>query len=233
MKLRWTLMECTHAVSNEEYKLFCDDTNRNYPQEGESYQAPIGYFLNFRNYPVVGVSWYDALSFCNWLSEKDNLESCYDLSNWTFDSNKNGYHLPTEAQWEKAARGALSQKIYPWGDAPAGNRCNYSGYTGALQEMMPNLDGQGRGTLPIDSLITNYYNLFNIVGNVWEWCNDWYQENYYNQSPSENPQGPTSSDFKVLRGGAWNTAETKLHCAVRYSRVPDTKRYDIGFRIAK
>ena len=224
---------CTHAVSNEEYKLFCDDTNRNCPQEGDNYQAPTGYFLNFRNYPVVGVSWYDAVSFCNWLSELDNLEPCYNLSNWTYDSSKNGYHLPSEAQWEKASRGALSQKTYPWGDAAPGNRCNYRNYAGALQEMMPNFDGQGRGTLPVDSLNANYYNLYNIAGNVWEWCNDWYEENYYNQSPSENPQGPNSGDFKVLRGGAWNTAEIKLHCAARYSKVPGTKRYDIGFRIAK
>lgn len=223
---------CPHAVTNEEYKLFCDETNRAYPQEGGNYQAPTGYFLNYRDYPVIGISWYDAVSYCNWLSALDGLEPCYNLTNWTFDPNKNGYHLPTEAQWEKAARGALSQKTYPWGDTAPGNRCNYTGYAGTLTTMMPGFE-QGRGTLPVDSLYVNYYGLYNMVGNVWEWCNDWYQEDYYNQSPSENPLGPTFGSNKILRGGAWNTSEVKLHCAVRYSKIPDTKRYDIGFRIAK
>jgi len=224
---------CPHAVSNEEYKLFCDATNRNYPQEGSNYQAPTGYFLNYKDYPVVGISWYDAVSYCNWLSELDNLEPCYNLSNWIFDPTKSGYHLPTEAQWEKAARGALSQKTFPWGDTAPGNRCNYSGYAGALLETMPDFDGQGRGTIQVESLNTNYYGMYNIAGNVWEWCNDWYQRNYYDVSPSENPLGPESGEEKVIRGGAWNTSDIKLHCAFRDRYSPGIKQYDIGFRIAK
>ena len=224
---------CTHAVSNEEYKLFCDETNRDYPQEGGMYQAPTTYFANYRNYPVLGVSWYDAVAYCNWLSSLDGLESCYDLTNWTYNSTKSGYHLPTEAQWEKAARGKLVKMDFPWGNSPAGGRCNYLYYDGSLISIMADLDGNKKGTLPVDTLTANGYGLFNMAGNVWEWCNDWFQRNYYDVSPSENPLGPETGDEKIIRGGAWNTSEIKLHCAFRDRYPPETKRFDIGFRIAK
>ncbi len=227
---------CPHAVSNEEYRLFCVDTNHEFPVEGGSFQAPPGYFLNYKQNPVVGVSWYDAVRYCNWLSTLEGLEPCYNVSDWSFHPNKNGYHLPTEAQWEKAARGALTQKIYPWGDDSPDNRCNYTGYIGELlakQGLMADFNGQGRGPLPVDSLYANYYGLYQMAGNVWEWCTDWYQEDYYFQSPSQNPLGPSTGTEKVLRGGAWNTSEVNLHCAKRYSKSASTKRYDIGFRIAK
>jgi len=221
-----------HEVTNEEYRLFCDMTNRDYPPEGGTYQAPVTYFYNFPEYPVVGVSWYDAVSFCNWLSELEGLDPCYDLMTWEYDSTKNGYHLPTEAQWEKAARGNLVQKIYPWGDEPPGNRCNYNGYSGVLTSIMPDFEND-RGPLPVDSLNANGYGLLNMAGNVWEWCNDWYGRNYYIDSPAENPLGPETGYEKVIRGGAWNTSEIRLHCAFRERYVPDTKQYDIGFRIAR
>ena len=223
---------CPHAVSNEEYKLFCDDTDHNTPEEGVANKAPEGYFLNYKYHPVVGVSWYDAVLYCNWLSVLAGLEPCYNTSNWTCDFSKNGYHLPTEAQWEKASRGTLEQKPYPWGEGDPDNRANYIGYVGFLEKV--DFD-QGNGPTPVDSLNANGYGLYNMAGNVWEWCDDWYQEDYYNQfpSPTENPPGPISGDSKVLRGGAWNTADVNLHCAVRYSKLPDTKRYDIGFRIAR
>jgi len=226
---------CPHAVTNEEYKLFCDITDHEKPPAGDIFQAPETYFENRRNYPVVDVSWYDAVTYCNWLSEVDKLEPCYNLTTWAYDSSKNGYHLPTEAQWEKASRGGLDNpaKIFPWGDESPGNRCNYIGYAGILQNEMADFDGLGNGTLPVDSLISNGYGLLNIVGNVWEWCNDWYLENYYYNSPSTNPLGPSTGTEKVIRGGAWNTSEEKLHCATRNSRNPGHKRFDIGFRIAR
>jgi formylglycine-generating enzyme required for sulfatase activity len=182
------------------------------------------------------VSWYDAVLYCNWLSRLEGLEPCYSTKDWSFNTNKDGYHLPTEAQREKAARGALQQQTYPWGDGDPGNRCNYTGYVGELlakQGIMADFSGRGRGPLPVDSLDANYYGLYHMAGNVWEWCNDWYQEDYYFQSPAQNPLGPSSGNEKVLRGGAWNTSEVNLHCAKRYRQSPATKRYDIGFRIAK
>ncbi|HDP99082.1 MAG TPA: hypothetical protein ENN22_07865 [bacterium] len=222
-----------HAVTNEEYKLFCDATNRAYPEEGGSYQAPIGYFANYGSYPVVGVSWYDAIAYCNWLSQLKGLEPCYDLQTWSYDATKNGYHLPSEAQWEKAVRGNLVEKIYPWGDTAPTNQCNFTGYNGSLRYLMANFDGQGNGPLPADSLIANGYGLKNIVGNVWEWCNDWYNDEYYSISPLINPLGPETGSERVYRGGAWNTNESNVTCAFRSRKDPNRKRYDIGFRVAR
>ncbi len=224
---------CPHVVTNEEYKLFCEMTNRAAPPEGGANQAPIGYFINYGDYPVVSVSWYDAVLYCNWLSELAGLELCYNTTTWAYDSTKNGYHLPTEAQWEKASRGGLVQKIYPWGDEEPANRCNYNGYAGDLVSLMPDFLND-RGPLPVDSLNVNGYGLLNAVGNVWEWCNDWYSYDYYANSPQTNPLGPETGSEKVIRGGAWDSEPTRLHCAYRQQRFsPSTKKYNIGFRIAR
>ncbi len=207
------------------------------PTEGPNKQQPTShYYDNKWNYPVVAVSWYDAVTYCNWLSKVAGFEPCYNTTTWNYDSSKNGFHLPTEAQWEKAARGNLEQMDFPWGnDPPDGGRCNYLDYNGSLISIMANLDGNGKGTLPVDTLTANGYVLFNMAGNVWEWCNDWYQDDYYSQSPSpsKNPIGPTVGDKKVIRGGAWNSSDIYLRCYYRYSKVPHTKLYDIGFRIAR
>lgn len=223
----------TFCVTNEQFKIFCDMTDYLYPPEGGLNQPPAGYFLNNPDYPVVGISWYDAVRFCNWLSSQKGYSACYDTTNWTFDPSKNGYHLPSEAQWEKASRGNLDKKTYPWGDDPPGNRCNYKDYSGGLIDIMPNFDGTGRGTLPVGQFSANGLGLFDMAGNVWEWCNDWYQVDYYEQSPAENPYGPQTGSEKVMRGGAWNKSETYLECAFRDKKTPGTKRYDIGFRIAR
>lgn len=223
---------CPHAVTNEEYKLFCDITNRAAPPEGGANQAPNLYVANYGSYPVVGVSWYDAVAYCNWLSELAGLELCYDTATWEYDSTKSGYHLPTEAQWEKASRGGLQAKIYPWGDEDPANRCNYNGYAGLLMELMPDFLND-RGPLPVDSLNTNGYGILNAVGNVWEWCNDWYNLDYYANSPQVNPMGPESGFEKVARGGAWDSEPTRLHCAFRQRFGPTVKRFTIGFRIAR
>ncbi len=231
---------CPHAVTNEEYKLFCDMTGHDYPPEGGSNFAPEGYFLNYGNYPVVGVSWNDAVQYCNWLSELEGLDPCYNyyINIWEYDSTKNGYHLPTEAQWEKAARGGLEQRAYPWGDTPPDNQCNYISYSGILQNMIVDFNGSGNGPLPVDSLDTNGYELLNMAGNIWEWCNDWFSLDYVSNSPYANPLGPDTGNEKVVRGGAWNVSEDYLKCAFRERRYdPDdpaeAKRYDIGFRVVK
>ena len=111
-----------YAVTNAEYKIFCDMTGHSFPSEGGNSQPPQGYLVNYPEYPVVGISWYDAVRYCNWLSEKKGYSACYDTTNWSYDPTKNGYHLPTEAQWERAARGNLDKKKYPWGDVDPGTR---------------------------------------------------------------------------------------------------------------
>ncbi len=221
-----------YAVTNAEYKIFCDVSNYPYPPEGGTNQPPQGYFSNYPNYPVVGVNWYDAVRYCNWLSEKRGYSICYDTMNWSYDSTQNGYHLPTEAQWERASRGNLDQKKYPWGDEYPGTRCNYKNYEGMFVSEMPNFS-EGRGTLAVGKFQPNGFQLYDMAGNVLEWCNDWYQADYYNESPSQNPMGPNSGSDKVLRGGAWDQSELYSQCAFRDKMSPATKQYNIGFRIVK
>ena len=221
-----------HEVTNEEYRLFCDLTDYPHPAEGGTNLAPVGYFVNYPKYPVVGVSWWDALAYCNWLSEVAGLEPCYDMQTGDYDSSKSGFHLPTEAQWEKAARGGLDQMSYPWGNDSPVNRCNYNEYSGYLEPFMADF-GANRGPLPVDSLVANGYSLKNMAGNVWEWCNDWYSRDYYDSSPSQNPLGPDTGTEKVVRGGAWNSSSTYIQCAFRERFAPEVKRFDIGFRIAR
>ncbi len=221
-----------YAVTNGEYKIYCDLTGRAYPPEGGASQAPQGYFLNYPNYPVVGVSWYDAVRYCNWLSQQYGFAACYDTVNWSFNPSKNGFHLPTEAQWERAARGGLATKKYPWGDEDPGTRCNYQFYQGVLVDSMANFLNN-RGPLPVGKFQPNGFGLYDMAGNVFEWCNDWYQEDYYSISPSQNPLGPTTGTERVIRGGAWNRPEAELRCAFRDKKAPTTRRYDLGFRIAR
>ncbi len=221
-----------YTVTNAQYKIFCDLTGHSYPQEGGNNQPPQDYLVNYPEYPVVGISWYDAIKYCNWLSEKKGYTACYDTTNWSYDPTKDGYHLPTEAQWERAARGNLDKKKYPWGDEEPGTRCNYQSYQGILEGEMANFS-DNRGTLPVGKFQPNGLMLYDMAGNVWEWCNDWYQKNYYQSSPDENPLGPETGSEKVIRGGAWNTSESYLGCATRYSFRQNEKSYDIGFRIAR
>jgi formylglycine-generating enzyme required for sulfatase activity len=221
-----------HAVTNAEYKIFCDMTGHPYPPEGGSSQPPQDYFIGYPDYPVVGVSWYDAVRYCIWLSEQQGYSACYDTTDWSYDPSKNGYHLPTEAQWERAARGGLERMKYPWGDGDPGTRCNYQFYQGILVNEMADFSN-GRGTLAVGKFPPNGFGLYDMAGNVLEWCNDWYQEEYYNESPSENPPGPNTGSDKVIRGGAWNRSETYLQCAFRDKKSPNNKRFDIGFRIVR
>lgn len=221
-----------YAVTNAEYKIFCDMTGRHYPSEGGNNQPPSGYLINFPNYPVVGISWYDAVRYCNWLSEEKGYAACYDTIKWNYNPARHGYHLPTEAQWERAARGNLDKKKYPWGDEDPGTRCNYQSYQGVLVAEMANFSN-GRGTLAVGKFQPNGFQLYDMAGNILEWCNDWYQEDYYNESPPQNPTGPNSGSERVIRGGAWNRSEAYLQCAFRDKKSPATKRYDIGFRIAR
>ena len=221
-----------YAVMNAEYKIFCDMTDHSYPPEGGSNQPPQGYLTNYADYPVVGISWYDAVRYCNWLSEQKGYSVCYDTTDWSYDPSENGYHLPSEAQWERAARGGLERLTYPWGDSDPGTRCNYQSYQGLLVNEMVDFSN-GRGTLAVGKFNPNGFELYDMAGNVLEWCNDWYQEDYYGQSPSENPPGPNTGFEKVIRGGAWNRSETYLQCAFRDKKYPNTQRYDIGFRIAR
>jgi formylglycine-generating enzyme required for sulfatase activity len=212
------------------------------------------------NDPMVCVSWYGAVAYCNWRSQQDGKEQCYNLSTWVCDFNKKGYRLATEAEWEYAARGGLSGKRFPWGDDIYHTQANYYSETsyaydkGPTREFHPLWnDGIRPYTSPVgffDGTMkyktdyqwpgsatsyqttsgVNNYGLYDMAGNVWEWCNDWYSSTYYSSSPPNNPTGPTSGSYLVLRGGYWINNAYYCRVAFRWRDTPDAQHDDVGFR---
>ncbi len=227
-----------------------------YPLENPSpdYLIPIDYHAgafwvrskggrDMNNDPVVYVMWYGAIAYCNWRSQQEGRQPCYDLSTGTCDFRKNGYRLPTEAQWEYAARGGLSGRRFPWGDTISHNEANYissSSYSYAIH--VPGTqyhplwdDGISPMTSPVGCFPPNGYGLYDMAGNVSEWCNDWYAFNYYSASPETNPAGPASGTTRMYRGGSWANDGGAINCRVasRGTAYPDYRnRSDSrGFRV--
>jgi formylglycine-generating enzyme required for sulfatase activity len=203
-----------YEVTNKEYEVFANATG--YVTQSEKENSSVtwrSYFTSEReNYPVVLVSWQDANAYCKWLSDV---------------TNKN-FRLPTEAEWEYAARGGATTK-YPWGDEIDPDQANYD-------------SEQKRGLIagvalenvePVDSYEANGYGLFNVSGNVAEWCQDWYEEDYYKKSPSKNPQGSEKGLFKVIRGGGWASQADACRISRRNSNSPTFAVPYLGFRIVK
>ena len=179
--------------------------------------------------PVEYVSWYDAVKFCNALSLKEGLTPVYTITGSNVEWNKtaNGYRLPTEAEWEYAARGGQSGAI---GDEPL-VRAPYAGSddanTVAWYEKNSN-----KSTKPVGQKVPNQVGLYDMSGNVWEWCWDWYGT--YPREAVDNPDGASrQSGQKVLRGGSWFTPEKLLRVTYRYWNVPTFKVNSVGFRVAR
>jgi formylglycine-generating enzyme required for sulfatase activity len=190
------------------------------------------------NHPMVLVSWYGAVAYANWRSAMQTRPLCYNLFTWTCDFDVNGYRLPTEAEWEKGARGGLYDPYrgYPWGDTIDGSMANYvsSGdpyETGAWPWTTPvgYYDG---GQYPSGMDMANGYGLYDMAGNVWEWCNDWYSSTYYSSSPYSNPHGPATGSYRLLRSGSWGSGTPGLRCAYRANLTPATPGSGHGFRLA-
>jgi formylglycine-generating enzyme required for sulfatase activity len=190
------------------------------------------------DHPMVNVSWYGAAAYANWRSARELRIPCYNLNTWECTFGVGGYRLPTEAEWEKAARGGENTPYfrYPWGDSLNGSKANYWA-SGDPYEI-----GDYPWTTPVGYYdgnqyppgvdMANGYGLYDMAGNVFEWCNDWYDSNYYNKSPYDNPTGPSSGTLHVLRGGSWNGYEHHLRCAGRqYSFQPDGRGSGLGFRL--
>ncbi len=156
------------------------------------------------NYPANG-TWDMANSYCEWA----------------------GVRLPTEAEWEKAARGGLEGKEYPWGDEIPS--CQTDAFNGAYSWRFCT----GSWVMEVKSFSPNGYGLYDMAGNAVEWVADWYDSYYYKNSPSTNPKGPSSGDYRVLRGGSWHYYGFSLRSAYRDRDVPDNSNLDSGFRCSR
>ena len=217
-----------YVVSNAEYKRFTDASGHrppiNYRGERSEYTLWKGgsFPPGIARQPVINVSWDDADAYCRWLSQATGKQ----------------YRLPTEAEWEKAARGGLEQKEYPWGvEAPDARRAWFGkGFIRTWKTVDTLRD--------VDYGIPNGYGLYGMAGNVWQWVADWYLEGYYRKSPAQDPQGPGRDDAqvpgklplppeKVLRGGSWANAAVHLRCAFREPMVPEQRDCIVGFRVAR
>jgi len=189
------------------------------------------------DHPVTEVNWWNALLWCNARSEKEGLTPCYTLGgavvrtaggsvpdvNWA----ANGYRLPTEAEWEKAARGAINGKSFPSGkDSVNHDEANFSGhpvYSTAGSDLL---------TAPSGSFAPNGYGFYDMDGNVHEWCWDWYDSNSY-LNRAIDPRGAASGTSRVLRGGSWGSGGYALRCSFRNSTAPNNQNTSIGFRPAR
>jgi len=174
-------------------------------------------------YPVHNVSWYDAVEYCNALSEQQGFTSCYNLSDYSCDFSANGFRLPTEAEWEYAARGGVN-----WTD-----NHRYSGTTDHLIDYAWYYDNSGYQTHEAGTKSPNKLGIYDMSGNVWEWCNDWYLSDYYDSSSGTDPLGPESGSSRVFRGGAWNYIASYSRTANRYYFSPGSSFSSLGFRLAR
>jgi formylglycine-generating enzyme required for sulfatase activity/WD40 repeat protein len=158
--------------------------------------------------PVERTQWTDAIRFCNKCSELEGLTPCYDLRTLACDFEADGYRLPTEAEWEYACR-AGSTARYCFGDAESDLPC-YAWFK----------PGSGGQTRPVGEKLPNHWGLYDMHGNVWQWCNDYYSDTYYSESQRDNPRGPATGKNRVLRGGAWDCPAEKCRAAYRHSEFP-------------
>ena len=183
--------------------------------------SAFGVVSDKEDHPIVQVSWYGSAAYANWRSAMERRQACYDTSTWECNFSANGYRLPTEAEWEKAARGGLHNpyRRFPWGDTIDCSNANF------------NYSCIGT-TTPVGSYAPNNYGVYDMAGNVFELCNDWYSSTYYSSSPYNNPHGPTSGDWRVHRGGSWYSHDYFLRCAWRNTDAwPDYRTFHLGFRL--
>jgi formylglycine-generating enzyme required for sulfatase activity len=184
--------------------------------EGATWEHPEGPGTDVgdrENHPVVHVSWNDAQAFCKW----------------------SGTRLPTEAEWERAARGGVEGLAFPWGDdLEPGGRHRMNVFQGTFPADNTAADGY-LGTAPVDAFEPNGFGLYNPTGNVWEWCADWFDPSYYAQSPEHAPTGPRTGTARVQRGGSYLCHLSycrRYRVAARMGSEPESSTGNLGFRVA-
>jgi len=216
-----------YPVTNDQYAAFIRDTNHRLPavrqlprivapdQERVFRELATPYVWRAGapprdrgQHPVTLVTMDDAVAYCTWLARQTGQP----------------VRIPTEAEWERAARGGNDGTRYPWGDEIDPTRANY---------LSDPDQKQLRGTVPVGSFSANSYNVFDAIGNVWEWVSDWYQPDIYTDRLRHNPTGGDEGTLRVVRGGAWVVHDSyQLRSSYRHKVPPDSYAYSIGFRIA-
>jgi formylglycine-generating enzyme required for sulfatase activity len=243
---------------------YCDTTGSSTYSRITWNGSTFGVTSGKENHPMVEVSWYGSVAYANWRSAMQGKPLGYDLSTWNCYWNS-GYRLPTEAEWEKAARGGAAGRRFPWSDSDEIQhaRANYFSSTSYSYDTSPTrgfhplwgvsprpytspvgfFDGSLRykadfnwpGDYPSYQTANgaNGYGLYDMAGNVFEWCNDWYSSTYYSSSPYSNPRGPTTAQTRrVLRGGGWDYYAPCCRVAIRGPYCPPYRYVYPGFRCA-
>ena len=175
------------------------------------------------NYPINGVTWNEAIAYCNWLIKKEKLQPVYTKKgpNFVCNFNANGYRLPTEAEWEFAAKGGASSKSF-----------KYSG-SNNLDEVAWH-KGNSKGTPhTVGTKLPNELGVYDMSGNVWEWCWDWYNKDFYKLEKGDNPRGPEMGERRSVRGGSWDSQQNYVRPANRISTEPNKTHEFYGFRVVR
>jgi formylglycine-generating enzyme len=188
-------------VTNAEYALFRASTRAAPPpfMEQPEFSGP--------QQPVVGISWFEAVAYCAWLAS----------------ATGRAYRLPTEAEWERAARGGREGELFPWGDEPPQSRHGYA----TRWRTGPEVVGSSPAADPANS-----FGVQDMCENVHEWCSDWFDGEYYANSPQRNPHGPERGTRRASRGGSWRHHVKASYCHTRSSIPPALQYADYGFRVA-
>jgi formylglycine-generating enzyme required for sulfatase activity len=204
----------TNASGNSQELLDLDDSYCEISYSGGMLVVDSGK----EDYPVLEITWYGAVAFCYYLNVLDGKEQTYDLADWSCDFTKSGFRLPTEAEWEYAARGGSLSEGYTYaGSDTIDDVAWYNGNAGGW-------------THPVGQKQENELGLYDMSGNLYEWCNDWYSSNYYTISPESDPEGAGSGTDRVVRGGYWLNSAYGCRVAFRSYGAPPFSYYYFGFR---